>query len=39
MMNDIIIILMQYFERYHKLMNEVELYLRELKNKGDFLNK
>ncbi len=30
MMNDIIKILKQYVERYRKLMDEVELYLREL---------
>ncbi len=30
MMNEIIKILKQYFERYRKLMDEVELYLREL---------
>ncbi len=38
-MNQIIKILKQYFEIYHKLMTEVELYLNELRNKTDIYNK
>ena len=39
MMKDISKILKSYFDRYYKLMNEVELCLREFEDKGDILNK